>query len=411
MRLPPVPVTNLAHVLALQYMLGLAITKCDVSVGGKGMQTRNITIVVEMEMPSTVELFVSYQVYCASWKPAYDIRAVTTAEGEQENKIKLCYYGLVEQNTGDDWNETDMVLSTASPSIGGCAPQLATLSASIHRPNKYQRQRHASAARRKPMYEASEEDMGFGSFDCNEMADAAALHRYNTAQLSKSSEDNSVSTPSVENLVSTCFSIPRTVSIPSNGVEHKVLVVMVDLTCLFTHDCVPSRCGSAFLSAVVTNTTPFPLPPGDAAVYLNNGFVAKTHLRAVPPGEEFRCSLGVDPSIKVDYKTPTICHEQVGFMSKSTLITHEQVVSLRNAKATQSVQVTVKEQIPKSTDEKIKICVVSPELRGKHGEAKLNKDHNLEWAVVLAPGQHRDLHIKYTIEHPASESVSFKIIA
>lgn len=58
-----------------------------------------------------------------------------------------------------------------------------------------QRQRHASAARRKPMYEASEEDMGFGSFDCNEMADAIALHRYNTAQLSKSSEDNSVSTP------------------------------------------------------------------------------------------------------------------------------------------------------------------------------------------------------------------------
>ncbi|RCN47837.1 hypothetical protein ANCCAN_06031, partial [Ancylostoma caninum] len=76
------------------------------------------------------------QVYCASWKPAYDIRAVTTAEGEQENKIKLCYYGLVEQNTGDDWNDTDMVLSTASPSVGGCAPQLATLSASIHRPSK-----------------------------------------------------------------------------------------------------------------------------------------------------------------------------------------------------------------------------------------------------------------------------------
>ncbi|EPB74396.1 hypothetical protein ANCCEY_06517 [Ancylostoma ceylanicum] len=136
---------------------------------------------------------------------------------------------------------------------------------------------------------------------------------------------------------------------------HLLFSVQVDLTCSFTHDCVPSRCGSAFLSAVVTNTTPFPLPPGDAAVYLNNGFVTKTHLRAVPPGEEFRCSLGVDPSIKVDYKTPTIHHEQVGFMSKSTLITHEQVVSLRNAKATQSVQVTVKEQIPKSTDEKIKV--------------------------------------------------------
>ncbi|VDM65964.1 unnamed protein product [Strongylus vulgaris] len=288
-----------------------------------------------------------------------------------------------------------------------------------------QRQRHTSAARRKPMYEASEEDMGFGSFDCNDMTDAAAMHRYNTVQLSRSSEDNSVSTPSVENLVSTCFSVPRAVSIPSNGAEHKVLVLMVDLACSFTHDCVPSRCASAFLSAVVTNTTPFPLPPGDAAVYLNNGFVNKTHLRAVPPGEEFRCSLGVDPSIKIDYKTPVICQEQIGFMSKSTLITHEQVISLRNAKVTQAVQITVKEQIPKSADEKIKVsrsvipscnildsvCIVSPDVRTKHGEAKLNKDHNLEWTLVLAPGQQRDLYIKYTIEHPASELVSFKLMA
>ncbi|XGW27249.1 hypothetical protein V3C99_007674 [Haemonchus contortus] len=372
---------------------------------------RNITIVVEMDSPATVDLYVSYQVYCASWRPAYDIRVITTTEGDQDNSIKLCYYGLVEQNTGDDWNDTDMVLSTSTPSVGGCAPQLATLSASIHRPSKYQRQRNASAALRKPMCSASEEDMGFGSFDCNEMADAVALHRYNTAQLSRSSEENSVSAPSIENLVSTCFSIPRAVTIPSNGVEHKVLVAMFDLTCSFIHECVPSRSASAYLSAVITNTTPFPLPPGDAAVYLNNGFVTKAHLRTVLPGDEFRCSLGVDPSIKIEYKTPTVTHEQVGFMSKSTLLTHEQIIYLRNAKAMQSVQVTVKEQIPKSTDEKIKVAIVSPEIRAKNSEAKLNKDHNLEWTVVLVPGQQKDLRIKYTVEHPASESLSFKLAA
>lgn len=37
--------------------------------------------------------------------------------------------------------------------------------------------------------------MGFGSFDYNEMIDAVALHRYNTGQLSRSSEENSVSSP------------------------------------------------------------------------------------------------------------------------------------------------------------------------------------------------------------------------
>uniref|UniRef100_A0A1I7X351 DUF4139 domain-containing protein n=1 Tax=Heterorhabditis bacteriophora TaxID=37862 RepID=A0A1I7X351_HETBA len=56
---------------------------------------RNISIIVEMDAPGSVELYVSYQVYCVSWKPAYDIRASTTAEGEQPNTIKaLQFYNL-----------------------------------------------------------------------------------------------------------------------------------------------------------------------------------------------------------------------------------------------------------------------------------------------------------------------------
>ena len=114
-------------------------------------------------------------------------------------------------------------------------------------------------------------------------------------------------------------------------------------------------------------------------------------------------------------------------MSKSTLVTHEQVISLRNAKVAQSVQITVREQIPKSVDEKIKvssapiiyqicllsqIAIISPEIkRGQQGEVRLNREGNLEWTIILAPGQHRDLIVKYTIEYPSSESVTFKLIA
>ncbi|KAK6023648.1 hypothetical protein OSTOST_10557, partial [Ostertagia ostertagi] len=233
-----------------------------------------------------------------------------------------------------------------------------------------QRQRHGSAALRKPMYSASEEDMGFGSFDYNDMVDAVALRRYNTAQLSRSSEENSISTPSVSEIsLQRGFSIHVTVPSAGNGVEHKVLVAMFDLTCSFTHECVPSRSTSAYLSAVITNTTPFPFPPGDAAVYLNNGFVTKAHLRTVPPGDEFRCSLGVDPSIKIEYKTPTVSQEQ------HTAYTRADCLASERAKAMQSVQVTVRDQIPKSADEKIKVAIVAPDIRAKNGEAKLNKDH------------------------------------
>lgn len=44
-------------------------------------------------------------------------------------------------------------------------------------------------------------------------------------------------------------------------------------------------------------------------------------------------------------------------MSKSTLMTHEQLISVRSAKVRQSVKITVKEQIPKSHDDKIKVRI------------------------------------------------------
>ena len=57
------------------------------------------------------------------------------------------------------------------------------------------------------------------------------------------------------------------------------------------------------------------------------------------------------------------------------------------------------------------IGIVYPDIRSKSGEARLNKDHNLEWTVILAAGQAKDLSIKYTVEHPASESVSYRLVA
>ncbi|CAB3405809.1 unnamed protein product [Caenorhabditis bovis] len=370
-----------------------------------------------MEEPRKVELFITYQVYCANWKPCYDIRASTAEDEDQHTSVQLCYYGMVEQNTGDDWRDCDIVLSTCAASLGGSPPHLATLSATLNNSKNSRRHGSSAANRRKPMglSAASEEDMGFGSFDYNEIVDAAALHRFNNGIHSRSSEENSVSTQGIETMVSTCFSIPRTVTILSNGAEHKLLISKMDLSCAFSHESVPSRSTNAFLSARITNSTQLPLLPGPAAVYVNNCFVTKTHLRLVSPGDEFRCNMGIDPSVKVEYKSPTVTQEQVGFMSKSILMTHEQLISVRNAKVRHSVIITVKEQIPKSHDDKIKVSVVSPEIKTSSSaatrqEARLNKDHNLEWSVVLAPGQHRLLPVKYTIEHPASESLSYKML-
>uniref|UniRef100_A0A914MHX1 DUF4139 domain-containing protein n=1 Tax=Meloidogyne incognita TaxID=6306 RepID=A0A914MHX1_MELIC len=112
---------------------------------------------------------------------------------------------------------------------------------------------------------------------------------------------------------------------------------------------------SAFINAKLVNCSPLPLLPGPLSVFFNNSFVSTSNLKLVLPGEEFRCLLGVDPAIKVEYKRANTSNEQFGFMTKKSLSTHEQAISLRNAKANQSVQITIREPVPKAVDDQVKV--------------------------------------------------------
>jgi uncharacterized protein (TIGR02231 family) len=366
---------------------------------------RSINITVQMEQAGLAELHLNYQVYCVTWKPAYDIRASTSGiESICSNKIKLLYYGLIEQKTDEDWRDAELILSTATPCVAGSVPTLPTLAAAFQRQTPNIRQRNASS-RRKPISNGSEEDMGFGSFDYNEFTDAAALQRM-TIAYTASDHEHSLG-QNYDHLPCSCFSIESPATILSDGKSYKVQISTLEFEPVFTHETVPSKTASAFLTAVITNTSSLPLLPGMASIYLNNSFISVTNLKSILPGEEFRCSLGIDPSLKVEYKPCSRLNEQVGFMTKNSLCTHEQIVSLRNAKASQSALITIREPIPKAVDEKIKICVLSPDLRPGRMDARINKDQHLEWAVHLAPGEQRDLHIKYTIEYPLNEQICY----
>ena len=78
-------------------------------------------------------------------------------------------------------------------------------------------------------------------------------------------------------------------------------------------------------------------------------------MKAVSPKEEFDCSLGADPAVRVEYKPAHKFHEQVGFVNKTSVETHEQRIEIKNTKAGEKIKIVVREQIPKSTDEKIKV--------------------------------------------------------
>ena len=79
-------------------------------------------------------------------------------------------------------------------------------------------------------------------------------------------------------------------------------------------------------------------------------------LSAVSPMEDFNCSLGVDPAIKVTYKPITKYREQSGLITKSVSTVYKQVTELKNTRL-EAVKVLMRDQLPLSTEEKIKVRV------------------------------------------------------
>ncbi|KAF8376426.1 hypothetical protein PRIPAC_82855, partial [Pristionchus pacificus] len=356
-----------------------------------------ISILLDSKEGGKVELELTYQVWGANWHPFYDVR-VDTKEGK--TGMQLSYYGNVSQSTCEDWEGAQLTLSSARPCLGGNIPELNTLDVSFYRPPP-------PCPPPQPMAYGAMRTCGAPMMKMSMMADS----------FGGGAMMNSVAAVNSQTL-STEFDITRPCSIPCDGANHKVTIGIVSLEPQLVHESVPTKNASAFLTASAINSSPLPLLSGLASVYLDGAFVAKTQIKPVSPGERFTASLGVDPAVKIEYKPAHKHHEQTGLINKWSSSVTEQKIIVKNTRG-DAVLLTIREQIPRSTDEKIKVKVVSPEAIEKvteeaHGEnhtpkagVRLLPSNNLEWTIKMEKGTNQTLTIKYAIEHPSNEKLEF----
>ena len=78
----------------------------------------NLTVGIETAGTGEFELEVSYVVNRASWKPLYDIRV-----DSKSKSVNLGYLAQITQNTGEEWTNVNLTLSTAKPGSGNLPPK------------------------------------------------------------------------------------------------------------------------------------------------------------------------------------------------------------------------------------------------------------------------------------------------
>jgi uncharacterized protein (TIGR02231 family) len=144
---------------------------------------------------------------------------------------------------------------------------------------------------------------------------------------------------------------------------------------------------------------------------MDNNFITHSSIDNVCLGDTFDLPLGTDASVKVEYKPVKKVTDTQGLISK---VHHENVrheTRLINTKSTE-VTIYVYEQVPLSSDEKIKVKLIVPDIRIKEQSINctvtMNDSNNLEWKSILQARGEIRLPLEYSIEWPIDKRVEFK---
>ena len=99
---------------------------------------------------------------------------------------------------------------------------------------------------------------------------------------------------------------------------------------------------------------------------MDGNFVSQSRVPDVSPQETFACSLGVDPSVRITYHPVKKIKSTTrgGLMTAKTSVTsYRQRMTIKNARQISISRLVVKDHVPLSEDERIKVVVTQPPER------------------------------------------------
>jgi uncharacterized protein (TIGR02231 family) len=372
---------------------------------GHNLTDRQVAVVtVELSQEGDFTLELSYIVMNASWYPQYDVRVQINDEGNH-GEVELTYVGMVQQATGENWEDVSLSLSTARPSLAAVLPELDPWYLNVYTPPPVMPRAapaaYAGAVNAKRMMAQS---LAAGSAQ----EDAALPYAPFEDEAERAREELPSSTPAeiatatVEHTgTSLVFRVGRSVDIPSDNSPHKTTIARDNLPADFDYVSAPAIEEYTHLRAAITNTTTRVLLSGKSSIFLNGEFVGTTQIKMTAPNEKFKVFLGIDDNIKVKRELVERTVDK-GILLQNDLrrITYAYRITIHNYAAFPR-DIVLRDHLPVPGHERIKVKVqqIQPQ------PAERTKLEIMTWRFTLpADGEYR-LEYRFTIEHPQNLKV------
>lgn len=324
----------------------------------------------------------SYLVSQAGWVPLYDIRS-----DSQTGKISLTYKAQVFQNSGIDWDNIKLNISTNNPYANKTKPELNPWYIDYYAYKRKMELEEISVRGGRAIPQAA--------FNQGFMLDDAANKNLEEKPALGADQFTTV----VHQLIAAEFKIDLPYSIKSNNEKNLVLIKNSDLNTTFKYYSVPKVDPGVYLVAQMTKLDELQLVPASANIFFDGSYIGETYLDPTSMDDTLNLSLGKDPNIVVKR---TLLKQK----SKDKVVqdkrerTFSYQIEVQNNKSS-AIQLIIQDQVPMTTNNDITI-----ELLEKDSARELPGNGILEWDYKLKPGENKKLEFSFKVKHPKDQQIN-----
>jgi uncharacterized protein (TIGR02231 family) len=336
-------------------------------------------------------LRVSYSVRGARWLPIYDAR-LDTGTRERKPALELIRRAEVVQQTGEDWNDVALTVSTVRTAKGGNAPDLRPLIVAFQLPVS------AGVVGRMQDRAVSQRSMPTA-------APPVATERGITDSdmaLKKAEEGEAAADVGGFQAV---FRIGGRVSVGAGEGAKNFRIASATLAPDLMVRTSPALDDTAYLEGSFKQNEDAPLLPGRISLYRDGIYVGRGVMTLTPKDETVRLGFGADEKVKVTRTMVRRNEGTSGIITTSKTDEREFKITVRNGHDT-PLRVTVEDQLPVSEIADIVVEMLPLTTQPSQKDVR-DRRGVLAWAFDAQPGEVREIKLGWRLRWPADKIVVF----
>lgn len=351
------------------------------AIGSLRKEAKAVEVSLEVAQEGKLDLDLASVTPQASWEPSYDARLAPDGKSAE-----LVFRALVRQQTGEDWQDVSMSLSTARPALGGAPPVLHPWHVSFYRP--------------PPPPMPSPAVIGFAAEKARYLnaTDRGHSAKYGKGSVTEETSATYMNAEISEEQHSVSFIIPRSVNIPSDGSQHGNIVAAENLPLTLEFLAVPKLSPHVYLRSEIINRAAYPLLPGRVSIFTGGNYSGSSQLRKVASGEKFDLFFGTDEQVTVK-REEIKSHKEAGLFGKNRMGYHYSIEVQNFRKEPQII--TIRDQMPTTGDEEIKVTLDEPSLE----PTEMSTDGTMTWKLPVQSGEKNAVTFGILVEYPKDREV------